>query len=74
MTFLFVSSQVRSLALLAYLRLGFLQTLPHGNALGVCAYLPSASNLCYVSQRYMEHLQGTLTPLVHAHVGRTQSR
>jgi len=35
--------------------------------------LPSASNLCYVSQRYMEHLQGTLTPLVHAHVGRTHS-
>jgi len=34
--------------------------------------LPWASNLCYVSQRYMEHLQGTLTPLVHAHVGRTQ--
>ncbi|AGF78773.1 hypothetical protein UWK_02232 [Desulfocapsa sulfexigens DSM 10523] len=33
--------------------------------------LPLASNLCYVSQRYMEHLQGTLTPLVHAHVGRT---
>ena len=49
-------SAVFGVSFLAYLHLGFLQTLPHGNA------LPSASNLCYVSQRYMEHLQGTLTP------------
>jgi hypothetical protein len=33
MTFLFVGSQFRSLALLAYLRSGFLQTMPRDIAL-----------------------------------------
>jgi len=64
--------QNRSLAILsvrrlAPLRSGFLQTAPRGAA------LPSASSYVCPDSGHQGILQGTSTPSVHAHVGRTPS-